>query len=235
MTNRRRSALAVAAWTAFLVAAVAALHALGHGPLAAPPAGDLEGWLQQRDAPTAAFALLRLGLLPVGWYLLASTVLAIVLRVARADSTATAVEACTPAPVRRLLRAAAGVSIAASILAVSAAAASDADAPVTMRRLPDVPAEREPVVMMTRLPDGDEGAGAAPTVVVVAPGDSFWRVAERALGAAWMRPPTDREIDPYWRRLVDDNRAVLPIADEPDFLVPGLSLTLPPLPPNPRP
>ena len=240
MSQRLRDALALAAWTAFLAIALAALHALGDGPLAAPPLRGIGGWIGRRDAPTAVFALLRLALLGVGWYLLVSTVLATLLRVLRADAAAGAVEACTPAPVRRLVRAAAGLSIAASVIAVSAAAASEGDDPVTMRRLPDaemrvVDEPPDVPVTMTRLPDEPAAAPSppAPTTWTVQPGDSFWSIAERSLTAAWGRPPTDREVDPYWRRLVEENRARIPAPSNPDLIHPSLELHLPETPPRP--
>src|SRR5688572_13773410 len=187
MTTRARDALALGAWVAFLVGALVGLHALGNGPLAAPPLGDLTTWFGQRDAATAVFAILRLVLLGVGWYLLVSTLLATVLRMARADAAAGVVEACAPAPVRRLVRAAAGLSLAASVVAVSAAAASEGDEAVTMRRLPDaemrVREDDHAPVTMTRLPDDEPEAPAvaAPSTWTVAPGDHLWSIAERSL------------------------------------------------------
>ena len=232
-----RRALGLAAWVAFLTVALAALHALGDGPLAAPPTGDEIGaWLADRDAPTVVFALVRLGLLATAWYLLAATALALVLRLANADGAARAVEACTPAPVRRLLRAAAGLSVAASVMAVSGAAASESDAPapVTMRRLPDASS-----VTMIRLPDEPPAPptpttpAAAAKTWTVAPGDHLWAIAERSLAAAWGEAPTDDEIDPYWRLLVEANRPRLADPTNPDLVQPGLVVDVPPPPARP--
>lgn len=242
MSDRTRDRLALAAWTAFLVAALVALHALGNGPLAAPPLRGLASWFGRRDAPTAVFALLRLGLLGVGWYLLVSTLLATALRLSRADTAAGAVEACTPAPVRRLVRAAAGLSIAASVMAVSAAAASEHDEPVTMRQLPDAEMRvvdehggGEPVTM-TRLADAPEPETApppGPATWTVTPGDHLWAIAERSLATAWQRPPTDEEVDPYWRLLVEENRQRLPDPTNPDLIHPELRIEVPTPPPRP--
>lgn len=248
MSERARNALALAAWTAFLVAALAALQGLGSGPLAAPPLRGFRAWLDDRDAPTVVFAVLRLGLLGTGWYLLVSTLLATALRFARADTAAGAVEACAPAPVRRLVRAAAGLSFAASVVAVSAASANEPDEPVTMRRLPDAEvrvldggggeADGDETVTMTRLPDIPELApppapAPAATTWTVAAGDHLWSIARHSLTAAWNRPPTDAEVDPYWRQLIERNRPRLPDPANPDLIHPGLRIDLPPAPSRP--
>lgn len=240
MSDRGRDRLALLGWTSFLTAALLVLHALGAGPLAAPPLRGIGAWLGERDAPTVLFAVLRLALIGVGWYLLASTFLATALRLARADGAAEAIEACTPAPVRRLVRAAAGLSLAASVVAVSAAAASERDEPVSMRRLPDaemrVVDDTDAPVTMVRLPD-DEPAPPAPPAPdatwTVEPGDHLWSIAERSLTAAWQRLPTDDEVDPYWRRLIAQNRHRIPDPANPDLIHPSLELVLPTPPPAP--
>ncbi|PLS75238.1 MAG: hypothetical protein CYG61_08380, partial [Actinobacteria bacterium] len=42
------------------------------------------------------------------------------------------------------------------------------------------------------------------------------------------RAPSDAEVDAYWRRLVDANRAILRDPANPDLLYPGQVLTVPP-------
>jgi nucleoid-associated protein YgaU len=68
----------------------------------------------------------------------------------------------------------------------------------------------------------------------VQPGDHLWRIAERTLAAAWGREPTDAEIDPYWRDLIDLNRKRLRDAANPDRIFPGQVFELPPVPAPPR-
>ncbi|MFP5322935.1 MAG: LysM peptidoglycan-binding domain-containing protein, partial [Acidimicrobiia bacterium] len=60
-------------------------------------------------------------------------------------------------------------------------------------------------------------------------GDSFWTIAEETVSDALARPATDDEVDPYWRRLVEANRARLVDPADPDLLHPGQVLELPPL------
>ena len=248
MSDRARDRFALAGWVTFLATALAALHALGDGPLAAPPTTDIGRWFAERHAPTAVFALLRLALVGTGWYLFAATLLATALRLVRADAAARAVEARTPAPVRRLVRAAAGLTLAASVVAVSAAAASDGDEPVTMRRLPEtgttanlgtpVGGDAAGPVTMTRLRDEPAPPTPPPPATAtatwtVAPGDHLWSIARRSLEAAWHRAPTDEEIDPYWRLLIEQNRARIPDPANPDLIHPALELVLPTPPPSP--
>ena len=231
-----RRTLPLVAWVAFLVVALAALHGLGDGALGAPPAGDLGPWLEQTGPATAAFALLRIVALALGWYLLATTLAATVLRLLRADRAATGVERTAPAFVRRLVRGAAGLTLAAG--AMTSVAAAD-DAAVTMRRL-----DQEPPVTMRRLPPDAPPPPAAPAPVpdppaatrtwTVAPGQSFWTVAELVLTESWQRPPSDDQIDPYWRQLVEANRSQLADPSNPDLLFPEQVLHVPPPPAAPH-
>jgi nucleoid-associated protein YgaU len=47
------------------------------------------------------------------------------------------------------------------------------------------------------------------------------------LASAWGRPPSDAEIVPYWRQLIEVNRAVLADRDNPDLIFPGQLFTVP--------
>lgn len=62
-----------------------------------------------------------------------------------------------------------------------------------------------------------------PTVWVVEQGDSFWTIAAQVVAAAG-----DQETHRYWRRLVEANRDRLVDPGNPDLLVPGQRLVLPP-------
>lgn len=61
-------------------------------------------------------------------------------------------------------------------------------------------------------------------------GDHFWSIAQRVLADAWHRPVTDHEVVPYWRVLVDENRARLADPANPDLLFAGQALVVPPPP-----
>jgi nucleoid-associated protein YgaU len=62
----------------------------------------------------------------------------------------------------------------------------------------------------------------------VGPGDSFWSIAEDVLASPAASPPGEREVGRYWRRLVDANRDRLVDPGNPDLLLPGQELVLPP-------
>lgn len=80
--------------------------------------------------------------------------------------------------------------------------------------------------MLPPQPDPEPAATGLRRHTVVA-GDHFWSVAESELLAARSRPVSDKEIDPYWRLLVDTNRAEVL---DPDLLFPGQVVVVPPVP-----
>lgn len=236
---------------------MAGLHLLGSGSLAAPPlmggSRALQRWLEAHQPAAGTFAVLRLCALAVGWYLLATTVVAVVLRLSGADRAAVVADALSLPGTRRLVRAVAGLSLAASAVtaATSLTAApgpagasplGDPDAGITMRRLPDEPGvvmppppeeEVEEEVVMRRLPDEPAAATPPEHHRRVRAGDHFWSVAEEVLAGAWGRSPTDGETTPYWSRLVEANRHRLVDRDNADLLFPGQLLEVPSPPPAP--
>jgi LysM domain len=62
---------------------------------------------------------------------------------------------------------------------------------------------------------------------LVAAGDSLWSIAEEIVRTA-QPDAADRTVTRYWRALTDANRASLVDPANPDLLVPGQQLTLPP-------
>jgi hypothetical protein len=82
-------------------------------------------------------------------------------------------------------------------------------------------------------PAPEVGSGVAPlpqpgNTWVVGPGDSFWSIAEDVLASDGDSPPGERDVGRYWRRLIDANRDRLVDAGNPDLLLPGQELVLPP-------
>lgn len=71
-------------------------------------------------------------------------------------------------------------------------------------------------------PHGADPQYAAPTIVVVRPGDSLWSIAARHLGPE----ASQTDVASYWVRLQALNAATL--APDPDLIRPGQSLRLPP-------
>lgn len=110
----------------------------------------------------------------------------------------------TPAFVARVLAATLGLTVATA----GAAAASSGHGGG-----PPVPLLDRPVT--SSAPPASDG-------VVVAPGDSLWGIAERALGP----DPSAASIAASWPRWYDANRAVL--GPDPDLIHPGQHLAPPP-------
>ncbi len=72
-----------------------------------------------------------------------------------------------------------------------------------------------------------ESASAAAVSEPLAPGGSFWTVAEDHVTDSLGRAPTDAEIGAYWLDLIDANRSSLPDPGNPDLLYVGTTLVLP--------
>ncbi len=162
----------LAAWLGLLAAVIVGFGAMGGGALAGPPLsrpGAWGAWLAGRDAPQAAFAVLRLVVLGLAWYLLAATVAATGARLLRAGRLVTVVDVLTLPAVRRLVHGAVGVGLATTVAAGVAAHATDSPrpsradvalataghdgpAPATMQLLDDASVET-----IERLDDGADG------------------------------------------------------------------------------
>lgn len=66
--------------------------------------------------------------------------------------------------------------------------------------------------------------------VVVRPGDHLWSLAAGMLERHLGRPASDAEVTPYWRLVVDSNADRLVAPGDPDLILPGQVLVLPPPP-----
>jgi nucleoid-associated protein YgaU len=70
--------------------------------------------------------------------------------------------------------------------------------------------------------NGSEGS------IIVAPGDSFWSLAEQVVRNHLGRAPDDDEVLEPWLAMIDINRDRLLDPENPDLIHPGLVLRLPP-------
>jgi len=71
------------------------------------------------------------------------------------------------------------------------------------------------------------GEGPGPDgSVVVQPGDHLWKISATHLEGILDRPAEPEEIDPYWRVVIEANRALLTSGD-PDLIYPGEVIELP--------
>lgn len=240
-----RAAARTGGWLVALVAAVVVLHTMG-GQLSPPPVLEPQAvgpWLQEREPLEAAFSVLRLVALALAWYLLVIVTLGAAGRLLRLRHVVSAANVITVPALRQVVHGALGLSITTNSLAalsrpVSAADASaESSSPPVMRRLPD------PVPPVPSAPAGTERALAEPTPAgpepvpewTVKQGEHFWAVAEAVLTEAWGRHPSDAQVVPFWRTLVDANRRRLRNPADPDQIFPGQKLAVPAVPPAPPP
>jgi hypothetical protein len=105
-------------WIVALVVGTALFHAIGDGVLAAPPLepSAWAAWAEGRDPLVATFAVLRLLVLALSWYLVGATSIGILARVLRAARLVRFADALTVPALRRFLQAALGVSLATAMV-----------------------------------------------------------------------------------------------------------------------
>jgi len=112
-------------WGALLAGIVAALGAMGRGPLSTPPVtgglGAVRSWASTRDAPTILMTGMRVGGRLIALYLLASATLATLARVTRRAAAVRLADAISLPPIRRLATGAAGLLVVAGPIAAPAA------------------------------------------------------------------------------------------------------------------
>jgi hypothetical protein len=74
---------------------------------------------------------------------------------------------------------------------------------------------------------------AAPPTWTIAPGEHLWAVARETLADSWHRAPTDAEVTPYWRALIEINRSRLIDSTNADYVLAGQIFVLPDVPTAP--
>lgn len=158
-------ALRLLVWIATLAVSLAVLHRTGSGSLAPPPmsADGARRWLADRDAVTAAFALVRLVALALGWYLAALTLLRVVATSVGWARLVTITDIVTAPALRPFLRGAAGASLGATVVLAAPAAAFAGPSPDVASTTPVAPATPSApgspapgADVMVLLPDGAE-------------------------------------------------------------------------------
>jgi hypothetical protein len=104
-------------------------------------------------------------------------------------------------------------------------AATHPTAPTTIAPAPD--SARAPSVR--RNPTSVASLPARGRAHVVRPGDNLWRIARaQVIRSSGEVQPDDAHIAPYWRRVIEANRATLR-SGNPSLIYPGEVVTLPPL------
>lgn len=229
--------------------AIRTLHGLAGKPWLSIDYRDPGRWLATTPLADALASLARLGALALSYYLLIATALYL-LAVASGRQTITRVlQPFVPGIVRSLADRIVAGSIAIGTLATPLLASSPPPPPTTHvigdylpaardRLAPPPPAPsfeaRPTTAPATEVPAAPRPLDSTPTgvaqirpgEVTVEEGDHLWGLAERVLTDSLGRRPTDPEVAPYWRELVEVNRHRLRSGD-PDLIYPGEVLTLP--------
>ncbi|HVM52322.1 MAG TPA: hypothetical protein VM262_03930 [Acidimicrobiales bacterium] len=134
----------------------------------------------------------------------------------------------SPALVRRLAAGAIGGGLLVlPVPAVAGGADGPPPSPPPVLRRVDPAPDAGPATPAADAPDAPV-PGPAPDgeEVTVVAGDHLWAIAERVVAARLGRAPTDGEVAPYWRSLIDANRDRLATGD-PDLIFPGQTFVLP--------
>ena len=200
---------ALFAWIAFLIVAVVGMHA---SPV--PPG----------DGVSTAFEGVRIVALALAWYLLLVTLLSVMARGLRVAHAVRWTDAVTVPVVRHVVNRALGLALAASFVAPASPVAAVGPPPtaVTAPAISDAPVMRllEDAPATTAAPPAPP---VADTYVVVS-GDCLWGVASDVLKQRLGRAPSDHEIVPYWRSLIEANADTFP---DPNLIFAGQIVRLP--------
>ena len=174
--SRRAGRVALGGWAVAVGVVIVVLQRNGGGALRGPALGrpaTWADWVHGRDPVTAAVALLRLGALAAAWYLLAAAFVGAVGRWARADRLVSQADRLTPAVVRRILAAAAGLSIVTPVLAgvgaplgPVAAAVADAAPASTSTSTSTATSTPPPTLTMHLLGPGDAATVPSSTTTI---------------------------------------------------------------------
>lgn len=270
----------LAVWFASLLLVIALFSWLGRGPLAGPSLSRPETWsvwLSRTDPVHATFALGRLLVLALAWYLAGVTALGALARGWGRLRLVRLADAFTVPMVRQVLETSLGLGLATAVVTTSTPARLplvpdlDRGTPVATaaeHAQRDAPSPADPLWHLrqddpeatTEL--SDPGTGAAPrprlepgfpwsvpgtsspplvgpahvesadvrqrNVWQVEPGDHFWSIAERVVAERSGPDPSEDQVAPYWRRLIDANRGALVHPRDPDLIYPGQRFVLPP-------
>jgi hypothetical protein len=233
--------------TAGLAVAALGLWLAGRGALAPPPVHDLARWVEDRGGLVAAFALVRLATLAVALWCLALLAASSAVRALGALQLAAVVERGLPGVVRRAAAGATVASVLALVPVAPAGAAGAQDPPTTtaapgdglatmqvvdaagvavMEAVPEAPPPEPPPATQTAPEPPPPPAPTVGGTWVVAPGESFWSIAEDVVATRLGALPEDHQIEGYWRTLVAANRDRL-VSSSPDLLYAGQELVIP--------
>ena len=190
---------------------------------------EIARWVQQQGAAAATFAIARLAGVVLSAYAATIGVIGALASASRVASLRRLVDRVTLPSLRPLIAPvlAAGLTLAAAAPAGAQSRGEPNPRPPVMRVVDTDSSSVDPPVMRVVMSTPTPTSVELPTHTV-APGDTFWSIAEHALRSS-RASATDADIVPYWRRLIEANRDRLTARDEPDLIYPGQVFVLPPI------
>ena len=127
---------------------------------------------------------------------------------------------CVPLPTRPVAAIVLMVTLLSMACRSRSAAATVSPPVVRLAEQADVERHRE----TAPAPPSATAAGSTPATYVVRPGDSLWRIAERALADRYGNP-SSADIARFWPDIYDANRDL--IGSNPNLILPGQHLHIP--------
>lgn len=224
-----------------LLATIAVLRLLG-GPVANPFRSPAVAELGVVPQPVAvALELIRVGAFLACLYgvALAATTLAAILT--RNVELERAAEAMAPPFLRKAIVGLVGLGVLAGAIApepavgptvgpaVRPTVGPTTESPPAIVSTAAAPETIVPTVTGPTAPDPTPGDADLPTMWVIEPGDHLWKVAATTLARHLRRRPSTREVHEYWMAVIELNRASLIDRDNPDLIMVGQVIELPPI------
>lgn len=220
-----RSVASVVATIAGLVAAVGALRWIG-GPIRNPLDAPSVTRLGDIPQPIAVvLAGIRVGAVIAALYGLAIALTTLLAIVTRRRELARLATRMSPPFLRKVLLGLVGFALVSSTAArpgsapnrpIAAAESHSSTTTTTPTPLVDLPVTVAPVDDL-------------PHMWVIQPGDHLWKVAAATIADHIGRQPIAAEVEGYWNDVIELNRESLLDPDNPDLVVPGQVIELPPL------
>ena len=215
--KRVKAGAALALWCVALAAGLTFLHRLR------PSEPNVA------DGSAYVITAVRHLALAMGWYLAGATAVSVSAHVSRSRHLLRLSALVTLGPIQRLARSAAGVAVAVSTFAPTAAVAQNGAPPPVMTWVQEDGASPVAAPPPDPAPPSGPQSAVADREVVVAPGDHLWALASRRMAENLGREPSDKELTPYWIRVVEANvtGGHLRDAGAPDLIYPGDRVVLP--------
>ena len=193
---------------------------------------QVDTWLRDQGAVRASFALARAAGLGLAVYMAVLAALAVVAALSGASLAARVALRVAVPSLRPLVAPIAAITL--TVTTAVPAFAQGRDQPAPVMQIVASPDSSPPVMRLlpvraaTEMPAAATPVSASARTYTVAPGDTFWSIAEDVVRIE-ARSTSDPDVASYWRALIDANSDRLRVPGEPDLIFPGQVFELPPL------